>query len=160
MITLLFCAEGALSQPLLYLSLYFKEHRDVYYDLLQSMRMNGDWETWIDFFLTGVKNTADQAVNTARDLLGLFASNDRRLQDLGRSAGSAIRAHHALQSSPMLSARVLAQKTGLSEMTGGTTLRQLEDLGIVREITGAKYGRIYAYQQYLDILSEGTAPIN
>jgi Fic family protein len=159
LITLLFCAEGALSQPLLYLSLYFKEHRERYYELLQEVRLTGDWEAWLHFFLTGVRDTADEAVKTARELLQLFARDREIVQSLGRAAGSAHRVHVALQASPITSVAALAKRTGLSEMTCGSTLRQLETRGIVRELTGGKYGRLFAYQSYLDILGEGTAPL-
>jgi len=65
LITFLFCAEGALREPLLYLSLYFKQHRQQYYDLLQSVRLTGDWEAWVRFFLTGVEETINQAGQTS-----------------------------------------------------------------------------------------------
>ncbi len=160
LITLLFCSEKALSQPLLYLSLYFKEHRDEYYRLLQEVRTSGDWEAWLEFFFIGVRETAEQAVSTARRLLDLFARDRAQVQGLGRAAGSACRVHQALQNSPILSISRLAEKTGLSGMTCGTVLHQLESLGMVRELTGGKYGRLYSYQQYLDLLSEGTAPLH
>lgn len=159
LITLLFCSEKALSQPLLYLSLYFKEHRDDYYRLLQEVRLTGDWEAWLHFFFTGVRDTAEQAVRTARRLLELFARDRARVQTLGRASGSAYRVHQALQNSPILSIARLAEKTGLSSVTCGGIVRQLEKLGLVREITGGKYGRLYSYQEYLELLSEGTAPL-
>ena len=98
-------------------------------------------------------------MKTARELLQLFANDRERLQTLGRAAGSAHRIHLALQASPITTIGAMAAKTGLSEMTCGTSLRQLEKLNIVRELTGGKYGRLFAYQRYLDILSEGTAPL-
>ncbi len=159
LITLLFCSEKVLSQPLLYLSLYFKEHRDEYYRLLDEVRVKGDWEAWLHFFFTGVRDTAEQAVATARRLLDLFTRDRAQIQTLGRASGSAWRVHQALQSSPILSIARLSEKTELSVVTCGGIVCQLESLGMVHELTGGKYGRLYSYQQYLDILSEGTAPL-
>ena len=84
LITFLFCAEGALREPLLYLSLYFKQHRQQYYDLLQSVRLTGDWEAWLRFFLTGVEDTANQAGQTAKALMKLAATDEKRIQTLGK----------------------------------------------------------------------------
>ncbi len=159
LITLLLCAEGVLREPLLYLSLYFKQHREEYYDLLQRTRMTGDWEAWLRFFLTGVRETADQAVETARALLDLFAADRERIQKLGRAAGSALRVHHTLQRTGLASTAVLAQQSGLNPMTTASALRNLEKLAIVREITGGGYGRLYAYDRFLQILSRGTEPL-
>ena len=121
--------------------------------------VKGDWEAWLHFFFTGVRDTAEQAVATARRLLDLFTRDRAQIQTLGRASGSAWRVHQALQSSPILSIARLSEKTGLSVVTCGGIVRQLESLGMVHELTGGKYGRLYSYQQYLDILSEGTAPL-
>ena len=88
LITFLFCAEGALREPLLYLSLYFKQHRQQYYDLLQSVRLTGDWEAWLRFFLTGVEETATQAGQTAKTLMKLAAADEKRIQAIGKASGS------------------------------------------------------------------------
>ncbi|MDR1191953.1 MAG: Fic family protein [Verrucomicrobiales bacterium] len=153
LIPLLLCAEGELSQPLLYLSLYFKQHRNDYYRLLQKVRLTGDWEAWLKFFLRGVKEIAGQAVDTARRLLRLFAEDRAKIQRLGRAAGSAYRIHQLLQSAPVCSAARLAEKTGLTSMTCRTVIRQLEKLGIVSAMTGEKYGQLFAYREYLQILN-------
>ncbi|MFW6201904.1 MAG: Fic family protein, partial [Gemmatimonadota bacterium] len=91
LITFLLCAEEALSEPLLYLSLYFKQNRERYYDLLRHVRFTGDWEEWLQFFLEGVAATADQAAGTARRILDVFERDRERIQVLGRSAPSALR---------------------------------------------------------------------
>lgn len=161
LITLLLCAEGILEEPLLYLSLYFKTNRGKYYDLLQKVRMSGNWETWLKFFLEGIKETAENAVTTARRLVSLFAEDKEVMQDkLGRAASSAIRVHSALQESPMNSVSKLSSKTGLSAPTVTNALNNLESLGIINEITGRSYGRVYAYSKYIAILSEGTETPN
>src|SRR5450432_2357605 len=97
LITLMLCADGALKAPMLYLSLYFKQRRQKYYDLLQGVRDRGDWETWVEFFLTGVAETADEAVGTARQLLTLFDEDRVRIRAMGRSAASMLRVHDLLQ---------------------------------------------------------------
>lgn len=99
-ITLLI-AEGALSEPILYLSLYFKTHRNVYYDLLQQVRTEGDCEGWLRFFLNGVLETSNQAVETARAILKLIEEDSRRIEALGRPAASALRVHQYLQRKPL-----------------------------------------------------------
>lgn len=151
LITLLLCAEGILSQPLLYLSLHFKEHRSEYYRHLQEVRETGDWESWLEFFLQGVIRTAESATNTARRLLTLFQSDRTRLQ--GESA-TVLRLHTLLQQKPVLSASVAARELGVTSPTATKALRTLEQQGIVSEITGKGYRRLYAYSRYLETLNE------
>jgi Fic family protein len=155
LITLLFCAEGVLREPLLYLSLHFKHHRRRYYDLLTSVRANGDWETWLDFFARAVRETAASAVETAQSLVQLFARDRERLQALDR-AGSALRDHHELQARPLATVRWLVSRTGLSVPTVGKALETLVAAGIAREITGRRRGRVFIYDRYLALLGEGT----
>ena len=159
LITFLFCAEGVLREPLLYLSLYFKQNRERYYELLQQVRLTGNWEEWLRFFLTGVVETADQAVRSAHRLLSVFRADRERVAALGKAAGSALRLHEHLQRHPFTSTAGAAESTGLSVMTCGTILKKLQAIQLVREITGGQYGRLYAYDQYLEILNEGTEPL-
>jgi Fic family protein len=159
LITFLFCAEGALREPLLYLSLYFKQHREQYYDLLQSVRLTGDWEAWLCFFLTGVEETANQAAQTARALMTLAAADETRIQAIGKPAGSALRVHRLLQGQPIVSIAAASKELQLTAPTVTASLGHLEKLGIVREATGRKYGRLYTYDNYLKILNEGTEPL-
>ena len=102
LITLLFCAEGVLKEPALYFSLYFKTHRPTYYDLLQRVRVEGVWEESVRFFLTGVQETAEEAVQTVRTLLQLFETDRKRIGTLGRPASSALRVHQYLQEWPLI----------------------------------------------------------
>lgn len=159
LITFLFCAEGVLREPLLYLSLYFKQNRQQYYDLLQSVRLNGDWEAWLRFFLTGVEDTATQAAQTARALMSLAAADEKRVQSLGKPAGSALRVHRLLQAQPIISIATASDELKLSTPTVTASLKRLEKLGMVRETTGGKYARLYAYDKYLKILNQGTEPL-
>ena len=159
LITFLLCAEGVLNEPLLYLSLYFKENRSEYYDHLQSVRRTGDWEGWMRFFLRGVKQTADQAVSSTRRLRDLFAADLEKITAVGRAAANIIRIHQLLQLQPVTSVNTIAAKLDMAVNTARSALTQMQTLGIVREITGGKYGRLYAYDAYLTILSEGTEPL-
>jgi Fic family protein len=159
LITFLLCAEGVLNEPLLYLSLYFKENHSEYYDHLQSVRRTGDWEGWMRFFLRGVKQTADQAVSSTRRLRDLFAADLEKITAVGRAAANIIRIHQQLQLQPLTSVNTIAAKLDMAVNTARSALTQMQTLGIVREITGGKYGRLYAYDAYLTILSEGTEPL-
>ncbi|MBI4409613.1 MAG: Fic family protein [Gemmatimonadetes bacterium] len=159
LITFLLCAENALSEPLLYLSLHFKRNRERYYDLLQRVRLEGDWEEWLAFFLNGVLETADQATGTARRILDLFEHDRSRLESLGRSAGSALRLHYLMRRHPLISAARTSRELKLSPPTVGSALRKLEDLGIIHEVTGRRRNRFFAYTEYFAILNEGAEPI-
>lgn len=156
LITLLLCSEGALREPLLYLSYYFKKNRAAYYDLLQRVREEGDWEAWLDFFLTGVQVTADQAAQTAQKILQLFDADRHRLEELGRASGSALRVHHALQKQPLATIGALAKQLNVAQPTIINAVNHLIRLNIVREVSGRRRDRIFAYDKYLNLLNEGT----
>jgi len=160
LITLLLCEEGALTKPILYLSLYFKTHRQQYYELLQQVRDDGAWNEWLRFFFRGVRETSNQAVEAARSILELFDEDRRTIRDnLGRAAGSALRVHEHSQENPVVTTRRAAEEMSLSRPTITSALDNLQDLGIVREMTGKERYRVYAYDDYLDILDEGTEPL-
>ena len=148
--------EKLLSQPLLYLSLYFKQHRTEYYRLLDMVRTEGDWEAWLDFFLEGVEQIASNAVETAKRLLLLLQQDEQKIQAMGRSASTTMRVFRVLCEHPLATLNRICKLTGLSFPAGSKGMQQLETLDIVREITGQQRNRIFAYQQYLSILSEGT----
>ncbi len=152
LITFLLCAEGVLRQPLLYLSLHFKRYRDEYYRLLQEVRLNGRWEDWLRFFFEGIIQTSESATGTARQLLDLFARHRKILT--GESA-TVLRLHERLKQHPVISATAAAQALGVTHPTATKALRKLEQRGIVREMTGGGYRRLYTYTAYLAILNEG-----
>ena len=156
LITFLLCHAGALRAPLLYLSLYLKEHRAEYYRLLDEVRTTGDWERWLGFFLEGVEQTADGAVATGQRLAALFRDDRERIRPKGRRAGSMLRIHDALKARPLASLQEVARSTGLSFPTAGAAMEGLVSLGIARELTGRRRNRVFAYDRYLEILSEGT----
>ena len=159
LITLLLCAENALREPLLYLSLYFKTHRTEYYDLLQKVRTEGAWEDWIKFFLTGVKETGEQATLTATRVLQLFQNDRTRIQVIGKPAGSALRVHHHLQNRPLSTVQDAARALNLTEPTVRSSMNHLAKLGIVNEVSGRQRGQVFAYKSYVGILNEGTEPL-
>ena len=159
LITLLLCDAGVLRQPLLYLSLYFKQHRGDYYELLNHVRRTGDWEAWLAFFLEGVRATAEGAVATSRRLVGMFASDRADLeQRAGRRAGSVLRVHDALKQRPILSLKEVSAHTTLSFPTAASAMQFLVEQGIARELTGRSRNRLFVYDRYLSILTEGTEP--
>ena len=158
LITLLLCAEGILSEPLLYLSLYFKQHRDEYYDLLQRVRVDGDWESWLEFFFKGVHTTAQAAAQTAKQMIGISAADEERLRAEGERARSALVVQRFLQRRPLTTIANASRSLHLSIPTTTRALAFLERLKIVREVTGQKRKRSYAYDAYLRILSQGDEP--
>lgn len=159
LIALLLCSEGVLREPMLYLSLYFKTHRSKYYDLLQKVRLEGDWEEWLSFFAIAVKETAMQAVETSNRLVHIAHEDRKKLKSLGKASGSALRVHHALLQQPVSSIAGIRERTGLWTTTVINSIKHLEKLGIVRELTGGKRNRLYSYEHYIAILSEGTEPL-
>ena len=159
LITFLFCAKGVLKEPILYLSLFFKSNRQQYYDLLQRVREQGDWEAWLGFFLQGIKDTSDQAADTARQILDLFEKDRARIEQLGRPASSALRVHQHLQSKPIISVPVAAKELNLTAPTVRKSVGPLGELGIARETTGKQRDRLFVCDGYLDILNQGTEPL-
>lgn len=150
---------GLLQQPLLYLSLYFKQHRSEYYRLLDLVRAEGDWESWMDFFLEGVEKTAQNAVQTAQRLVDLFKGDTQKVQTIGRGASMALRVFNALCERPILTLNEASRRTGLTFPTVAKGMGVLAGLDIAREITGRKRNRVFAYDRYLAILNEGTEPL-
>ena len=159
LITLILCEAGVLREPILYLSLFLKSRRDDYYRLLQEVRQAGTWETWMEFFLTGVAETAEQAAATARDLIAMFDAHRQEIAGLGRAAPSALRVHELMQASPIVTIQTVSAKLAVSFPTASTALENLAKIGVVRETTGRQRGRIYAYSDYLALLERGTDPL-
>ncbi|MGE8404322.1 Fic family protein [Delftia tsuruhatensis] len=159
LVTLYLCINGVLNKPLLYLSLFLKTHRTEYYRLLQEVRENGNWEAWLDFFLTGVAQTANQAFEAATHIVDLFRQDRERIATEGERASSTLRIHDLFQLNPFLTSNQLVRQTGLSSPTVNTALADLQRLGIIEEVTGRKRGRVFSYQRYLSVLNEGTDPL-
>lgn len=159
LVTLYLCMNGVLRKPLLYLSLFLKSHRREYYRLLQEVREQGNWEAWLDFFLAGVADTANRAFEAATQIVDLFKEDRERITMESDRAGSALRIHELFQQNPFHTANQIVKITGLSAPTVNAALADLQRLGIVNEVTGRKRGRVFSYQRYLAILSEGTDPL-
>lgn len=159
LVTLYLCVNRVLRKPLLYLSLYLKTHRADYYRLLQEVREHGAWEAWLEFFLTGVADTANQAFDAATRIVELFKEDRECIMAKSERASSALRVHDLLQQNPYLTANQLVERTGLSAPTVNAALADLERVGVVEEVTGRKRGRVFGYRRYLAILSEGTEPL-
>jgi Fic family protein len=155
LIPLILAQAGVLQEPLLYLSVFFKKHRQTYYERLQQVRLTGDWEGWLLFFVDAITATATQAVATAQQLNQLLATDKTKLVQIGRLAGSANQILDALFNQPIASINLLVEKTGLTPATIGKALDTMENtLGLVRELTGQKRNRVYAYSAYIEILNQ------
>jgi len=159
LIVLLLHDVGVLREPLLYLSVYLKRHRETYHDLLDRVRREGDWEAWLTFFLEGVRQTAESAVLTARRLTRQFEVDRARLAGLGRRSGSALRVHDVFRQRPLLTVREASRRTGLSFTASQSAVRALEEIGAVQEVTGYERNRVYCYGAYLRILNEAAGEV-
>ncbi|MDT8448122.1 MAG: Fic family protein [bacterium] len=156
LITLLLCAEGVLKEPLLYLSLFFKTHRTTYYQMLDQVRQDGDWEAWLSFFAEAVTSTAEQATTTARALFMLVDKHQEQI----------LLARPKMKNSLSLLFPIIARKLVVtseslvndSELTPATVnacLRALTEQGIIEETTGKKRGRVFCYTACLELLDRG-----
>jgi Fic family protein len=154
LISLLLHERGILHRPLLYLSIYLKEHRDVYYDRLQSIRDRGEWEAWLAFFVDGVVEVADEAYRTASEILALRERDRTRLVGLGARAGSASQLLDFLFRQPVISVPLATEVLGVSSPTAYSLVASMEELAILRETTGFKRNRRFEYTEYLGLFSE------
>ena len=141
---------------MLYLSLYFKTQRQYYYELLNEVRLSGNWEAWLDFFAEAVIITANQAADTTRQLTDLSKGDRDKIKGLGRAALSTLQVHRALLERPISTAGWLVKKTAISPATVNKCLNHLENLGIVSELTGQKRNRLFSYTRYIEIMNYGT----
>ena len=155
LIPMILVEAGVIKEPLLYLSVFFKKHRQTYYERLNQVRLTGDWEAWLLFFVDAVAETATQAVDTAQQLNELRQKDKASITKLGRQSGSAGQVIDALFEQPVVNINKLIELTGLTAATLGKVLEALEQqLGIVKEVTGQKRNRVYAYTAYIEILNQ------
>ncbi len=161
LIALILFAEGVLHQPILYLSLYLKRHRQEYYRLSNRVRFEGEWEAWVDFFLEGVADTANGAVETAKRLVALFEHDREKIgARLGRAAPNALRVFDAFRQRPLASIPLVLECIGqISYPTVARAVERLVDMGILREVTQRRRDRIFVYEDYVKILNEGADPL-
>lgn len=154
-IPLILVDAGLLKEPLLYLSLFFKKHRQTYYDRLNQVRLSGDWESWLQFFVDAIAETANQAVETAKVLNELHNQHRTQVAGIGRLSGSATQVLAALFNYPIASIAKLVEATSLTPATVGKVMDRLEnELKIVKEQTGQKRNRLYMYSEYIEILNQ------
>lgn len=156
LITFLLVLRGALHRPLLYLSHYLKRNRAEYYDRLMAIRLRGDWEGWLRFFLSGVRETASEATQTAGAILELRERHREAIQD--RVGLNGIRLHDMLFDRPLVNVNLVKDRLGISFATANNLVAQLEDAGLLVEITGARRGRIFRYEPYLTLLRDDAPP--
>lgn len=151
-------ADGVLREPMLYPSLFFKTHRALYYELLNGVRLNGDWERWLDYFAEGIETSASQAVTTANAMLKLVNKDRDRIAGIGRAATSALAVHLAMQRQPLATSAALAKATRLTPATINKSLVHLERIGIVGELTNRQRGRVFSYKRYVEALGAEPEP--
>lgn len=155
LITLILRHEGMLIHPLLYLSMYLKLNRQQYYDHLQSIPETGDWESWIEFFLTGVIETAEQGAKTIQTIVALFDEDRAKIRNSGKSTAAVLNIYNYLLDHPVSSTSKIRDKCELSLPTVLRSLITLEAIGIIREITGKERNKIFIYDRYFALLSQG-----
>lgn len=158
LIALLLCMEKALREPVLYISLYLKTNYDEYIERLQNVREKGDWEGWLKFFFQGILEVSQEAVETANAILELFKENTLRIESL-KTTNTTHKIHEYLKTFPITTIKKLAKEIKISVPSVTSGLAQLEKLGIVEEQTGYSRNRLFAYQSYINLLSEGTKPM-
>lgn len=148
-----------LRKPLLYLSHFFKRNRIEYYDRLQDVRTKGDWEGWLKFFLRGVGEVANEATDVARRIIALREQHMLKIRDtMGQRTATATRLLEQLFYHPVITVHLVEEITGLSYANANTLIVDFESLGLLKEISGRKRNRRYAYASYLSLLTdEGTA---
>lgn len=156
LITLLLCTENVLNAPILYLSLYFKQHRKTYYELLTRVREDGAWEVWLEFFLDAIIATAKEASESTDEIIKIFSEDKAKIETLGRPRVSAMKVYEYLQEKGKCRIPKLAAALDISQPTATASLEHLEKLGIIKEVTGSKRDRMFEYTRYLDLLREGT----
>ncbi|MDP9343548.1 MAG: Fic family protein [Actinomycetota bacterium] len=158
LITFWLTEQGVLRRPLLYTSLYFKEHRDDYMARLQAVRDDGDWEGWLAFFLDGVAQVATEATETATRISDLRERDRARVGvGLGRRAASALTLLDRLFRQPVVSVKLVQELLQVSQPTAAALLRELAEVGLLREVTGRRRNRLFAYREYLDLFPGATA---
>ena len=154
LITFMLCAEDVLREPVLYLSLFFKKHRRLYYDRLNETRESEGWTAWLDFFLQGVRDTANQASRTAGTIDRLFNADKEKIERFGRGAASALLVYRYAQANPLFSNRTAAREMKVSLPTASAAVDRMIEVGILRESSGKRRGRLFLYESYLNILNK------
>jgi Fic family protein len=153
LITFFLCSKGVLRKPTLYLSHYFKQHRQEYYDRLQAVRDEGDFEGWLFFFLRGIRDVAQEGTETTRQIQRLREQHRAMVAGL-RNSTAGLSLLDGLFEQPMTTVGLARQRINRSYPVANDLIRDLEQHGLLREITGGARNRIFVYQPYLDIFGE------
>lgn len=154
LVTLLLCEQGILTRPVLYLSHDLRQHRSRYYELLQRIRDNGDWESWLKFFLTAVASVSREATATSRRIVDLRERHrDVIVSRLGKGAANGIKLLETLYSRPVISVKRVQQVTGTTFAASNTLVRRFVELGILEETTGQSRNRVFRYGAYIGLFS-------
>jgi len=160
LITFLLCAEGLLQKPALYLSLYFKKHRKTYYELLNRTRDDATgWEAWVEFFLEGVTETAEETIISTKRIVALFDEDRTKIKTLKRAMPGVLKAFEYLQRKALVTIPNLAHAMKVSQPTATAALKNLAELGIVKEVSGKKRDKLFSYEAYLNIIAQDTEPL-
>ena len=155
LITFLLVHWQVLDKPLLYISYYFKAHRTEYYARLMDIRLRGDWEAWIKFFLRAVHESAEMATQSATEIHKLMTADRAKVQAEDMSP-TTLQVYAQFFREPILTNSILVTRLQSSKPTVQRALEHLQKLGIIKEVSGKQRRRRYAYQAYLDILTRDT----
>lgn len=159
LITFLLCERGLLQQPVLYLSHYFKRHRQAYYEHLQAIRDRGDWESWLTFFLRGMTEVSEEATQTARRIVDLREAHRALIvEQFGRVTANGLKVLESLYSHPIVNVKAIAELTGVAYPTANELTKKFVDQGILTEMTGRRRSRIFRYDAYIRLFAEDTTP--
>lgn len=159
LITFFLCVKEILKSPFLYLSLFFKKNRSLYYEYLNNVRYDGDWESWFNFFLEGIIETSNDARETILKIQKLFAEDENKLQDLGRAQPSALEILQQFEQKPVLTVAEIEKKITLARPTIISSINRLIKLGIITNTSEKKWGQTYAYTNYINLLSPESNPL-
>jgi Fic family protein len=155
LITFLLCQSEILIRPVLYLSYYFKRHRPRYYELLQKVRDEGDWETWIKFFLEGVSTVSLEATHTARAIVELRENHRQTIiNTFGRAAGNALRVLESLYKSPFTTTTAVQRLLNVTFPPASNLIQRMVDADMLVEVTGQDRYRVYQYRPYVSLFSD------
>lgn len=155
LLTFLLTERGVLHKPVLYLSHYFKRHRQAYYDHLQAVRDRGEWEAWLAFFLRGVSEVAAEAADMARRILQLREQHRSAITArLGRIAGNGHKVLESLFVRPIVSVGEVRSMTGTSFAAANGLVSRLEEIGVLQEMTGYARNRRFRYAPYIALFNE------
>ena len=155
LITFQLCQAGVLARPVLYLSLFLKRHRQDYYSLLTDVREQGDWESWVSFFLDAVTSSASHALNAARAISDLRGRHHALVREHGLGPAGQVLIDYLLER-PLVSVQDVAAAIGRTYGTANRLVSEFERLGLLRESTGRSRNRRFTYGEYYDVLREGT----